>query len=260
MVDLRSANVFSKDGAPPVTPPRGGSQQSSPAFQRIASPSRRGEVSLEGNQGSRDKDTTSAPLLPDRRPSGGLLVGSHEDVGNGIPGASSTSGKRPLPPLPPKPKTISGSNRHLDQQPKESVQTINLQAPLPRSAAQQIDGTKDTETSSTTEKEYQSMDDLLRNESYTAPTPARSNPPATSSTTPLAHQPSSTATTSTSSPHRNPLLHRSKPMMPARSSPSGNETCAGCGKIVYFAEGVRLAFHSSRSFPLPHPQMLQGIG
>ncbi|KAJ9105501.1 hypothetical protein QFC21_001872 [Naganishia friedmannii] len=98
-----------------------------------------------------------------------------------------------------------------------------------------------------TEKRFTSIDDAINSATTTTdhlpklsldatPQPKLSHPEASTTTNirgPVIHA---------SSPRKNPLLmsspYRSKPIMPARSSPSGNEQCAGCEKTVYFAEGV----------------------
>lgn len=103
------------------------------------------------------------------------------------------------------------------------------------------------------EQRYTSIDDAINSSttmnhlaqlSLDAPPQPKLSVPETS-TTNHHHDPVIHA----SSPRKNPLLmsspYRSKPIMPARSSPSGNELCAGCGKTVYFAEGVRTHTTSS---------------
>lgn len=215
-----------------MTPPRVVGQESSPRIQRTLSPGQRAEASSPSRtQVAQDRSVVACPSLPNRRPSREGLE-PQSDVGGSaaitpINTMTAPTTKRPLPPLPPKPVSISRTNHpniqgttHPAPQPTDQTNGPSAQASDEPTHSE----TANRETNSAPKKEYSSMDDLLRSETY--------NPPLTTTS----HQAQPLPQTQ---PHRNPLLVRANVRMPARSSPSGNESCAGCGKVVYFAEGVR---------------------
>lgn len=175
---------------------------------------------------SHDQTAAASPLRSERRPSHDdkavqSTAEEHATTSNrtDVPIVGSSS-KRPLPPLPPKPAFMSTSEHSAIPQPNHPVPSPSDTSTVPPETPSQTPHvnpkTQDTPTS------YPSIDDLLRAEVYTP------LPPTVPSTTPHTPLPA---------PHRNPLL-APRTHMPARASPSGNEPCAGCGKTVYFAEGV----------------------
>jgi hypothetical protein len=268
ITDLRSANVFSaSNNAPPTTPPRNASQQSSPRFQRTTSPVRRTDLhplSAQASPAGRTSEASATPSLPARRFS---HHSPEEPAQQTEATAASTAAakKRPLPVPPPKPSSLAAAS-HAPHAPAPNVSSVTEHpaAPVlparnlnqPSSAARLVYGEEETAASRPATKVYTSIDELLNEPSNTA-SPAPNLPTrqqytslddavSASSPAPPVHHPNPP----THTPHRNHLLasspYRSKPIMPARASPSGNEGCAGCGKTVYFAEGVNPTDHSSR--------------
>ncbi|GHJ84478.1 hypothetical protein NliqN6_0880 [Naganishia liquefaciens] len=214
--DLRSANVFAGSGnAPPVTPPRG-KLWSASDMQRDVSPGK----PINGQAGGAEGAAGALHLRTGRRPSidDHQAVQSTTDHSATVAPPVEPTAKRPLPPLPPKPASMSVSKHGgipQDHHPttnsptRPSNPTVTSSEALPSNPPPHDPPAK----------AYTSIDDLLQAETYTTiPSPPSSSAP-------------------TNPPHRNPLLARRTPM-PARASPSGNESCARCNKTVYFAEGV----------------------
>lgn len=188
---------------------------------------------------SYDQTVAASPLRSERRPSHDdkavrSTAEEHATTSNStdVPIVGSTS-KRPLPPLPPKPVSIRTSKYSATPQTNHAVPSPSDTSTVPPETSSEPPHVnhqaQDTSTS------YPSIDDLLHSEVYT---PLPPTVPSTTAHTPLPAR------------DRNPLLAR-RTHMPARASPSGNEPCAGCGKTVYFAEGVSAPFITLKGFGGP---------
>ncbi|KAI5450428.1 hypothetical protein NCC49_003052 [Naganishia albida] len=250
--DLRSANVFSAlNNAPPTTPPRNASQQSSPRFKRTTSPVRRAEsqlLSAQASSASRTNDAPALASLPSRRFSHQAAEHSAQRIEETAPSIAPGT-KRPLPTPPPKPLSLAAAPRS----PSLNMPTVVAPpvAPLlptrpgddPPTAVGLMNGEEEPGPAT---RVYTSIDELLNEPSRAAPsgptlpTHLTSREPTISASTSTQARPAPDPSPTTHAVHRNDVLatspYRSKPIMPGSSS--GNEGCAGCGKTVYFAEGV----------------------
>lgn len=202
--------------------------------------------------------------MPARRSSHQATEEALEHVAETGPAVSAK--KRPLPTPPPKPSALSATS-HALHNPAPISPSIFKQPGVPVLPARHVEqpssdthGGHETAASGPAAKVYASIDELLNESQPPHPLPEAVTPAlperqpkytslddAIAASTPAAAQQHHDPPVQPSHhiPHRNQLLasspYRSKPIMPARASPSGNEGCAGCGKTVYFAEGVSRA-------------------